>query len=802
MQTKRHGEQPANIGPSEASTKRSLPYHPALDGLRGLAVAAVLAYHADFSLAKGGFLGVDTFFVLSGYLITNILLAEWHDTGNLNLPAFWLRRARRLLPAMFLMLAGVAVYAIAFAEPDELDKIRSDSLATIAYFVNWHNVFSGASYFDQFSLPSPLRHTWSLAIEEQFYLAWPIALLVLFRYLRGSPRTLIVCSLVLIAGSVALMAWLYDPGSDPSRVYYGTDTRAHSLLVGAVLAMLLFWNRFQLTDAARRILQYGAVALAITIGWVWVSTPDDSPFLYRGGYALFAAAVAWVIAAVVVQQRGLLANVLSTAPLRLLGLISYGVYLWHWPIYLTLTAERTGLSEAPLFIVRVALTLAIAIASYIVLETPIRRGAIRWNRMAWIVPPATAAVLVVLLVVVTRGGTPPFAVPDRASAALTSLALDDDATRALLIGDSMAKSMSVGLYAQQEELGFAFRDASANGCGVMPGDAALFQPVGDSYCSSIRQRWQPHVDLFDPDVVVILTSAWDGVDHQIDGRTVQKGSAEWEEQYAASLRAAVEVLSSQGAKVAIVTAPYSSAPQIDAAMVDSLNAVGRLLAEESGDLVTVIDLNRYLSPDGTYSDSIGDVKVRSRDSVHFSEEGSNLIGAWLAPQIIEIGQFPSGPTDGTAVSGDGTLSSNPTGNGNYLQDAGVEGWQAVSSELERSGDTFVASSEALAYGAFQTTEGSTLAPTPGETYAALVWVRSADNSARGQIRIFVREDGLQEGESTDGYGLTGDWQPIIVEHTVTNRDPAFLSVYVLRHNPDGNAESLEFRDAELRLISE
>src|SRR3990167_8905445 len=149
-----------------------LPYQPALDGIRGLAVAAVLAYHAGLPWARGGFLGVDAFFVLSGYLITSLLLAEWRAAGSIDLVAFWTRRARRLLPALFLVLAGVVGYATAFAEPGQLGALRQDALATLGYVANWRQVFAGESYFDQFSAPSPLRHTWSLAIEEQWYLLW------------------------------------------------------------------------------------------------------------------------------------------------------------------------------------------------------------------------------------------------------------------------------------------------------------------------------------------------------------------------------------------------------------------------------------------------------------------------------------------------------------------------------------------------------------------------------------------------------------------------------------------------------
>jgi len=194
---------------------RHLPYQPALDGIRALAVSAVLAFHAGFSWAGGGFLGVDAFFVLSGYLITSLLLTEWRGHGAIGLLAFWARRARRLLPALFLMLIGVAVYAVVFARPEELDQLRGDALATIGYVANWRPIFADQSYFDQFSLPSPLRHTWSLAIEEQYYVVWPLLVLFLLRLRRGSPSALLTVSLVMLATSALLMGLLFEPGTIP-----------------------------------------------------------------------------------------------------------------------------------------------------------------------------------------------------------------------------------------------------------------------------------------------------------------------------------------------------------------------------------------------------------------------------------------------------------------------------------------------------------------------------------------------------------------------------------------------------------
>jgi len=316
---------------------------PALDGMRAFAVGAVLLYHGQVSWAEGGFLGVDAFFVLSGFLITSLLVAEWNGTGSIALASFWARRARRLLPALFLVLLGVALYAALFAGSDELDRLREDGLATLGYIANWRFVFNGESYFDQFSIPSPLRHTWSLAIEEQFYLIWPLIVFGVMRW-RKTLGALAVVTAALLTASVVLMIVLYHPGSDPSRVYYGTDTRAQSLLVGALVAIAFAAFGSAKSLVARRSFQVAGGVGAVYTLWVWTQTYEGSPSLYDdGGLLLTAVAVAAVIASVAQPNAdGPMASFLALPPLVWVGRISYGLYLWHWPIYLVITESRAG----------------------------------------------------------------------------------------------------------------------------------------------------------------------------------------------------------------------------------------------------------------------------------------------------------------------------------------------------------------------------------------------------------------------------------------------------------------------------
>ena len=376
---------------------RGLAYQPALDGIRALAVSAVLVFHATFSWARGGFLGVEAFFVLSGYLITSLLLNEWRATGHISLTGFWSRRARRLLPALFVMMLAVAGYALVFAAPQEMDRLRTDAFATLSGLANWPRV-SGTFYL------TPLSHAWSLGIEQQWYAVWPLLVFAFLRLRGGSPRVLLGVALVLVAVSAFLMALLHQAGAEPSRAYFSTETRAQSLLIGSALAIVLVQHGPIRSARCLVALQLLAVACGAVVVGAWFATSLNDDFLYHGGFVLHSLAVAVVIAAVAQPKAGHLGRLLALPPLRGLGIISYGVYLWHWPVYFVLTGGRTGLDMYPLFAVHVCLTLMIAVISYHLIETPFRHGALRRWQASWALAPAGAMSLAALVFFMTRGG--------------------------------------------------------------------------------------------------------------------------------------------------------------------------------------------------------------------------------------------------------------------------------------------------------------------------------------------------------------------------------------------------------------
>jgi peptidoglycan/LPS O-acetylase OafA/YrhL len=401
---------PRADGPT-AVTDRVLP---ALDGVRALAIAGVIAYHLNMGWASGGYLGVDLFFVLSGFLITSLLVEEWVGSGRIVLRRFWARRARRLLPALFLVLAAIMIFVVVddhfgpagSAAQIDLSGLRGDALATLFYVANWHSIFAHQSYFARFTAPSPLEHTWSLAIEEQFYLFWPLVLLAVFhffgRWWRRAGTVVVVAG---IAVSAVLMALLYHPGQDPTRVYFGTDTRMFTMLAGAFVAMLAV-SRAQPGPVARRVLHVAApFALAALLAfWVVAGTSsgdyggEPKSWMYHGGFLICAALAAVVIADVRQFHAGPLGWVLSRAPLRWIGRISYGIYLWHWPVFVYLDQARTGLSGAALDLTRLAVTLVVATASFYLVEMPVRRRTFSTARRRLILPAcivATGAVVVV-----------------------------------------------------------------------------------------------------------------------------------------------------------------------------------------------------------------------------------------------------------------------------------------------------------------------------------------------------------------------------------------------------------------------
>jgi peptidoglycan/LPS O-acetylase OafA/YrhL len=360
-------------------------YMPGLDGLRAVAVLAVIAFHEQFSWAPGGLLGVSLFFTLSGYLITDLLLGKWASAGRLHLGSFWARRARRLLPALFVMLVVVTGWVTVLSR-SHLANLRGAVAAAATYSSNWYLIIVNQSYFARFAAPQPLDHLWSLAVEEQFYLLWPWLLLIGLLWVRhrgpSGVRLLALPTLALAAASAIAMYVLYHPAVDPTRVYEGTDTRASGLLIGAALAMVWPSSRAaRQRTATSRLLDGPAVAGLIVIALMIWRVGQYSPFLYQGGLIVLSVATAAVIAAVACPGS-LVGAALGWRPLRWIGVRSYGIYLWHYPV-IVLTTPANATEDLPRAALQVAATILLAALSWRYVEEPIRRGAIEraWRQV-------------------------------------------------------------------------------------------------------------------------------------------------------------------------------------------------------------------------------------------------------------------------------------------------------------------------------------------------------------------------------------------------------------------------------------
>jgi peptidoglycan/LPS O-acetylase OafA/YrhL len=636
---------------TEPVEKETLTYQPALDGLRGLAVAGVLLFHGGFSWAVGGYLGVSTFFTLSGYLITTLLLAEHGRSGTISLKGFWSRRFRRLLPASLLTLAGIVVLFGPFvATADQLAELPGDVTAALLDVANWRFILADTSYADLFTAPSPVQHFWSLAIEEQYYLLFPLLTAGLLAVGRGSRRVLGGALLALTALSTLVMYLLYEPGTDTARVYYGTETRAAELLLGAVFAVVVISRPDLLARLPRRLLTVsGVLVLAVTFYW-WGTVEQSSSWLYQGGFTIYALTTVVLLA--VILQPGPVTTSLSLEPLRLLGRISYGVYLIHWPIFLWLTEDRTHLRAFPLFVLRMAVTIGLATLSFRYLEQPVRSRKALTTPRAWVFAPAAA--FAVFVGVVALGAATESQQDDSLGAILdeSPAPVDPDAIleaapdapdtgtvpnvdRVLLVGDSVMGQAYEVFRQVFEDQGIATGYAGGPSTGPL-------QPQGD---------WARQIDdwvaRFDPDVVVMeaccdYTQDTDQVYVDPEGNEVLPATEAVYPNWEREVRDLTRRAQAGGAEVIWVLSPAVQTNGFYGPLeshVPRLNDIYRRLG------VPTIDWGAVITPGGTYTDTLpgpdGEpVDVRLDDGVHMTEFGNRLLADLTLADVVAAGENP------------------------------------------------------------------------------------------------------------------------------------------------------------------
>ncbi|MDP6979270.1 MAG: acyltransferase family protein [Myxococcota bacterium] len=623
----------------------SVPHIRALDGLRGLAVLLILLFHAGH--LEGGWLGVDLFFVLSGFLVTSLLLVEWKGTASISLVSFWKRRGRRLLPALFVFLLGVCLYAVTVATPEELARIRAEGAATLLYVANWHAIFSGHDYWEIFRAPSPLDHTWSLSIEEQFYLVWPTLVLLLMRATRGSHRVLLVVATLLAWLSACWMMFLFEPGVGTARVYFGSDTRAAATLLGAAVAAGLK-HRVEVwpgTTSSRTADGLAVLGLGVLLVASW-GLDGSEPTVYRGGLFAVDVACCLVVIGLVLAPNGFVTRGLSSTLLRKLGFVSYGAYLWHWPVFIFLTPERVNLDGWLLTGVRIATTLVIATISYRVLEHPIRRGKVP-DRILW----RTTGVATLALVLLGWGATidGPRSIPAE-SPSLASIAPDGRNLDVVVIGDSIPYILGAQFLEEAARRGIRAKVMGVEACGALRASKLRYlsgHTFNLEVCTAYRKGWIATVAAQQP-AAVILLEGWTGEgSKRIDGVWTHPCESTFDEAYARDLEDLFEQFSAAGSVAAVVTVPPpsvqdlpsrfsklwggTSSQQLDALFrerVSCQNEVRKNAAADRG--AVVIDLEDQVCPNGKCRRYL-EGEILRKDGIHFEGAGAS----WASRQILE-----------------------------------------------------------------------------------------------------------------------------------------------------------------------
>jgi peptidoglycan/LPS O-acetylase OafA/YrhL len=657
-----------------------LPRVRALDGLRGVAVLAVLLFH-DGRLI-GGYLGVDLFFVLSGFLITTLLLVEHRDRGEIGLARFYERRARRLLPALGLALLLVALYASTWALPNELPRLRYDGLATLFYFANWRDIAAKQSYWDVFTAPSALQHTWSLSIEEQFYAIWPLIVIGVLA-LRRSARA--VLGVALVVGGACAAFTIVDALHDGSQrfLYYSTVTRAPALLMGAALAAAIVeWGHVR-GRRARVVLEVVAIASVAYLAYAWTHQNGDGLALYRGPLVLSGIAATIVIAAAAHPERGPIARALAFSPLVGAGLISYGLYLYHWPLYLVLTPARTHLSGWTLLALRAAVSIAVAIVSYRLVEQPIRRGALRPTRAFGALATATALVVVAIMVTTRLPAAPasvapsatarhwpratPTVVPSadtrsmmppgdwsllsntcetyRALPAVKSVGRTRQ-PKLLVVGDSVGCFVGTGIDVQQVNEGVVTLNRARLACPIASDFRERYstgEPVAHPNACITNQR--AAIATFKPDVSVLMVGGPMIYQYDIgNGKFVDACAPSFSSWYEAGTRRSIVALSATGATVVVVSSvhlpktidigPGIAVPASEERDIECVNRdLKRAVASQPH--ARYLDLDAYICPHGDCHNEINGVTLRT-DGRHFEGTAATLVARWMVPRVLAL----------------------------------------------------------------------------------------------------------------------------------------------------------------------
>lgn len=631
------------------STDRALNYRPALDGLRGVAVAAIVVFHLHRDALPGGWLGVDLFFVLSGFLITSLLLRQVRKQGRIGLLSFWAGRARRLLPSLLVMLASVLIAARLLAESGRAPAIAHDVIAACLYVANWRFIVGDEQYFASIGMPSPVLHTWSLSIEEQFYFVFPLVLTGLLLLFRRR-LTLAIALGTLAAASATWMAANYTPGTDPSRVYYGTDTRIFELLIGASAgaffgAHCFVGRRPWRSDRPLALLAWPASAVVLT---AFLLVDERTSIVFRGGLVVFCVLAGVTVVAAAGRAPSAFERALSCAPLRGLGVISYSLYLWHWPVLVFMNA-----SVVPVTWLRITAQLLVAFAlaylSWRFIERPIRSngfGALvpRYPHVGRAVVAAISAFLLAGPLLLTGGAAASAGVRDTQLTVGPYVPMETRAKISLL-GNSIPESLLTGFEpAQYPDIDP--QQVTSIGCDPFTANRWRDGATEPLPASCIRWKEGGWVELLrtqKPEATIFfipqtLTSDW-----SVAGHRVAFGTTEYDKWLTGELgRMNQTVASATGGKLVLANlschrqTDFGNDPTIphvnDDRRVQHVNEVAGSWARANR--VLVLDQFGALCRDG-YHDSVNGVTLY-KDKLHFTVDSARIMWSWLIPEVQTI----------------------------------------------------------------------------------------------------------------------------------------------------------------------
>ena len=630
---------------------REATYVGGLDGLRAIAVAAVVVYHFAPSVLPAGFLGVDVFFVVSGFLIARLVTREIARSGTVSLGNFWARRARRLLPALATLTVVVLIAAAIDLSTTELHDIRAQALGTLFYCANWVIIVGKGSYFTNLGRPSPFLHMWTLAVEEQFYVVLPLVLLAARRTVVRHP---VRAATVALAGALASTVWmavLVSPSGDPSRGYLGSDSHAMGLLVGVALGVvagagatgpwdaLAEWVRANVVAA--RVASLSAAAALIAVVVTMRLARDSTLALYRGGFGVFAVLCALIIWVVVVVPDAPIARVLRTPWLAAIGLRSYSLYLWHWPV--RVFVSPSGTHGFALFAIRLLVSVVLAEISFRFVEQPFRVGVVaRRTKSRGAV--AYYGVLVVVAAVLVTTVAAPKTLPPQSLAALPKLTGNHDpkALRVDLFGDSTALVFGYGGALSAKQLGISVGGDAQLGCGLVqtPHVSGPREISGPKDCAGWEARWRasmrrdPHARL------AVMAGAWEALDQRTPLGVVRFGTPAWTNVITAAVRDALTVLTSDGRTVYLFEVPCYGAgnandplpERADPRRLDALNAIYASVAR-SIPKVEIVHWRALVCPGGRRAEKVGNVRLWLPDDQHLTNAGAVAVWKWWLPQL-------------------------------------------------------------------------------------------------------------------------------------------------------------------------